>query len=133
MKCEAARTWLTQCDSMQVRTWPKKIVRHVRRCQPCRHFARGILRIEEGWRNLPLPEEGKAPSPAFLKQIDNFENPPLESEQPNESQPKKKRKPAAKPMRRTYTPMRWLGAIAAMLLIGVGALVYLAMNPRPQY
>src|SRR5476651_2515379 len=114
MKCEATGNWLTQCDSMQARTWPKKIVRHVKNCRPCRHFARGVLRLEEGWRNQPLPLEGKKPSVTFLKQIDDLENPPLEIE---EVRVQRKRKAAPAPPARVYWPKRWIGAIAAMLLL----------------
>jgi hypothetical protein len=131
MKCEAVRNWILECESLQARTWPKKFVRHVRRCRPCRHFARGLLRIEDGWRNQALPEAAKAPSPAFLKQIEDIENPPLELE-PEAVRRKRKSSPAAPSVparKKTHTPMRWVMAIAAMILVGLGALVYLAVNP----
>ncbi len=128
MKCETAKNWLTQCDSLQARTWPRKIVRHVKHCRPCRHYARGVLRLEEGWRNQPLPVEARRPSPAFLQQIEELEAPTVEVE---ETPVKRKRK--APVVRRAYWPTRWVGALAAMLLLTIGVFAWLLLTPAQSH
>jgi uncharacterized membrane protein YgcG len=117
MKCQALKDWVLQCESMSARSWPKRMVKHVKRCRPCRHFARSILRLEDAWKNQPLPKAAKKPSAAFLEQIAEIENPPAK---PEKATPKK-RKPAVLPFR----VARWAGAAAAVLLVAVGVVVFL--------
>ena len=88
MKCDALRDWVLKCDSVQVRAWPKKMVRHVKRCRPCRHFTRSILRLEDAWRHQQLPKSAKKPSAAYLEQIRELETAPAQSA--TASQPKRK-------------------------------------------
>jgi hypothetical protein len=120
MKCQSLRNWVLQCESMQVQTWPKKLVRHVKRCRPCRHFARSVLRLEDRWKNYPLPKAAKKPSAAFLKQIIELENPP--TKETPEKPSKRKRVPLA------FRPMRWIGAAAAMLLVAIAGIVIMLMS-----
>lgn len=125
MKCQSLRNWVLQCESMQVRTWPKKLVRHVKRCRPCRHFARSVLRLEDRWKHQPLPKAANKPSAAFLKQIVELENPPVKEKETSEKPRKRKRVPLA------FRPLRWVGAAAAMLLIAIGGIVIMLMSPGP--
>ena len=32
MKCEAAQEWLLQCESLQPKSWPRGVVKHLRVC-----------------------------------------------------------------------------------------------------
>lgn len=116
MKCQALRDWVLQCESMSARTWPKRMVKHVKRCRPCRHFARSILRLEDAWKHQSLPKAAKKPSAAFLEQIAELEQPPAKPEKPK-SKPRRALLP--------FRPLRLLGAAAAVFVVGVGVLLFL--------
>jgi uncharacterized membrane protein YgcG len=120
MKCQALKDWVLQCESMSARSWPKRMVKHVKRCRPCRHFARSILRLEDAWKNQPLPKAAKKPSAAFLEQIAELENPPVKAEK---TTPKKRKQAILQ-----FRVARWAGAAAAVLLIAVGVMVFMLVT-----
>ncbi len=113
MKCEAAQDWLLQCESLQPKSWPRGVVKHLRVCPACYQFGKSVKRLERAWRNLPLPEECEVAKTDFLAKLADLE----QTEKPK---PKRDRRPkrAQTPQRRPAWGMRGL-AIAACLFIGI--------------
>ena len=113
MKCEAAQDWLLQCESLQPKSWPRGVVKHLRVCTSCYQFAKGIKRLEKAWRKMPLPEECETAKAAFLAKL-------AEGVHRERPRPKRDRRPKTIPAagRRPAWGMRGLAA-AAVLFVGV--------------
>ncbi|HZZ81602.1 MAG TPA: anti-sigma factor [Gemmataceae bacterium] len=83
MKCEAAQNWLLQCESLQPKTWPVGLVKHLRVCASCYQFAKSIKRLEKAWRRIPVPAECETSKLNFLARLSQLEQAKLpEIEQP---------------------------------------------------
>ncbi len=100
MKCVFVQDWLLQCESLRPRTWPRKMARHVKTCAACYEFARSLKKLDNSWRHQTFPEEASRPSVAFLSKIQRLEE-------------------GARPAS-WVRPARWMGAVAAAFIIGVG-------------
>lgn len=110
MKCEAAQDWLLQCENLLPKTWSKDVRRHVKACAACYEFARSLKKLENAWRNQPLPAQAGKPEAKFLKRIARLEEP-------------------AQPARPWPRPGRWLSAVAAMLILGVSVVAWMLFSP----
>src|ERR1035438_10016599 len=111
MKCEAAQDWLLQCESLQPKSWPRGVVKHLRVCTACYQFAKGVKRLEKAWRNLPIPEGCDDAKANFLARLSSADHPAL-------PKPRRDRRPKQAPRRQPAWGMRWLAA-AAVLFIGI--------------
>lgn len=120
MKCESAQDWLLQCDEIRPKSWPREVRHHVKACTACYQFAKSIKKLENAWRNQPLPSDAKKPGIKFLKKIARLEETP----QPTKPTPSKQ-----KPTPFWVRPARWLSAAAAVLIVGVGVFGYLLLTP----
>jgi hypothetical protein len=87
---------------------PPEVAEHVAGCAECREFAERLGRLEQRWRNEPLPPSAHAARDAFLQRLP----------QPEPSRPR----------RRWVAPPRW--AIAASLLMALGVCAWLFSQPR---
>lgn len=112
MKCESVQDWLLQCDNLQPKTWPRDLRHHVKACSACYEYARSLKRLEKSWRDQPLPSQSRKPRPKFLKRITRLERPE-----------------PTKPTGRSWRPVRWLSAIAAVLVVGVSILAFMLIAP----
>lgn len=119
MKCEAAQDWLLQCESLQPKSWPRGVVKHLRVCPSCYQFAKQIKRLEKAWRNVPVPEECEGAKMMFLAKLADLE----QSEKPRPKRERRMKVPASRPA--GWGNMRWLAVAAALFLgiLGVGWLL----------
>jgi hypothetical protein len=69
MKCRVARDWLLRAENPGDlgQAYPG-VVEHVRACPRCRRVLRDVRRLEELWRELPLPASMESAKAAFLEQ-----------------------------------------------------------------
>jgi hypothetical protein len=113
MKCEAAQDWLLQCESLQPKSWPRGVVKHLRVCTACYQFAKGVKRLEKAWRNQPVPEESEAAKTNFLAKLSEMER----AEKPK---PKRDRRAKQPQSARRRPPWGMIGlGIAASIFIGI--------------
>ena len=112
MKCETAQEWLLQCESLQPKSWPRGVVKHLRVCTTCYQFGKGVKRLERAWRNLPVPAECEPAKANFLAKLADLK-------QTERHKPKRGHRPKKLPTpHRPTWGMRWL-AVAACLFIGI--------------
>ena len=115
MKCESVQDRLLQCENLRPKSWPREMRHHVKACSACYEFAKSLKRLEKAWCDQPLPSQARKPRPKFLKRIARLERPA----------PLKPLKPAS----RSWRPVRWLSAVAAVLIVGMGGLALLVFVP----
>ena len=121
MKCKSVQTWLLQVETLHVKDWPRNMNRHLKRCAACAKIARQLYKLEEGWRNQPVPEGCDQAKAAFLEKLSTLEQ-PEKREKP--ARREKRVKPAKlKPTARRWSPLRWAAA-AAVLLIGISGWLF---------
>jgi hypothetical protein len=123
MNCEYVHTWLMQVDSLLVKDWPRDMNRHFKACVACAKLARNLYKLEEAWRDLPLPEGCERAKADFLKKISK---PTKTQKSPQSEESGKPEK--VKPMGRPWHPVRWV-AVAAMLFIGISAFSWMLFMP----
>jgi hypothetical protein len=73
------------------------------------------MKLERSWRNQPLPTQAHKPKAKFLKKIVRLEHAPT----------------VATP-HLPFRPARWLAAVAAILVVGAGAVILLVMPSQIQ-
>jgi hypothetical protein len=142
MNCQAVRDRLMQGESLQVKDWPRSMNRHLKECPTCAKLARNLYKLEDAWRNQPIPEECEAAKATFLDKLNSMAAPPqveadeqpatVKFEQPAKPRKAGKQKGSSKPARRQPGSMRW-AALAAMVLIGISVVaVMFATNNKAQ-
>ena len=69
MNCEYVHTWLMQVESLLVKDWPRDMNRHLKSCVGCAQLARNLFKVEQAWREQPVPEGCDKAKTKFLKSI----------------------------------------------------------------
>jgi hypothetical protein len=100
MDCQQSRDWLLNADDPR-RSSPE-VAQHLTGCADCRTLASELVQLEQNWRAIPVPPEAEKARQAFLERLP--------------------RPMVAMPRRRALGLVRW--AVAALLLLGVGALTW---------
>jgi len=67
MNCIETRDLLLQAESLAELQEPT--IAHVRECAACGQLARDVERLEQEWRELPLPASADVAREAFLTQL----------------------------------------------------------------
>jgi hypothetical protein len=104
MNCSETQDLLLQAAS--IRDVPASVADHVRDCPECGQLVRDVERLEQQWRELPLPATVDAGREAFLRQL---------------------AQPAVRKAAGRFTPPRW--AVAAVVLLAVGAAGWFVLPP----
>ena len=58
-----------QGDSLQVKDWPRSMNRHLKECPACAKLARNLYKLEDAWRNQPIPEACNVAKASFLDKL----------------------------------------------------------------
>ena len=103
MNCQNAQDWLLQSDLSAGEVAPVDVAAHVSHCPRCQAFADKLRGLEQAARSLPSPAGAEASREAFLQRLQRGEV---------------KIKPVRVSMPRV---VKWVAAVAAMLLLAVGA------------
>jgi hypothetical protein len=74
MKCKSVQHWLLQVQSLHVKDWPRNMNRHLKRCAGCARIARLLFKVEEAWRNQPVPAECAKAKAVFLAKLPSLED-----------------------------------------------------------
>jgi len=112
--CRQVQDWLLQAeDAHPVRCDAPAVATHLRRCAPCRGLAGRLVRLEDAWRDFPLPAGADQARAAFVQRV------------PDRPLP---RHPARPPLLRFLTGRRW--AVAALLLLTTGVGFLLMLPPQ---
>ena len=118
MKCKSVQIWLQQVETLHVKDWPRNMNRHLKRCAACAKSARQLYKLEEGWRNQPVPEGCDQAKADFIEKLSTLDQ-PEKREKP--ARREKRVKPAMpRPTIRLWNPTRWAAA-AAVVLVGISA------------
>ncbi len=105
MICERVQDWLLRSERPgRLADAPEGVTLHVRACPACQDLIRCLERIEQKWRNEPVPVTAHAVRDSFMSRL----NPPA---QPRPT------------FRRWFAPAA--SAIAASLLLAIGLSVWL--------
>src|SRR5262245_44288430 len=112
MDCQRAQDWLLQAEDPRPGCFPAEVAEHVGRCPTCGQLGLQLARLEQAWRQQPLPPSAETARAAFLKRLPS---------RPNSLGPRRLRFPR-------LTPPRW--AIAALVLLTVGMSAWL-LWPAP--
>lgn len=111
MTCDQIRDRLLHSDDPRPEAGAApELAAHLAGCEACRAFAAQLKQLEAVWRALPAPAEAEVARLAFLEKL------------PRPATP-------AKPQAAKGWATRW--AVAALLLLGVGALVW-TLTPTPE-
>jgi hypothetical protein len=98
--------------------------RHLKRCAACAKNARLLYKLEEGWRNQPIPKECDQAKAVFLEKLGALEQPEKLEKREKPARREKRVKPGKpRPTVLRWNPMRWTAA-AAVLLIGLSAWLF---------
>src|SRR5262249_15308552 len=111
MNCQSLRNWLLQVDSLQPKDWPAEVANHLKSCARCVKYVNALSKLEKSWREQPLPADCARAKAAFLNVVTTLA-----------------RKAEPRPVVRRWHPARW-GAAAAMVLVVLGILAWLALSP----
>jgi hypothetical protein len=115
MDCHQAREWLLRADDPHPeRCGLPELTEHLKGCAACAWLAVGLQRLEQAWRDVPLPADSHRARDAFLQRL-----------------PAAVAAAARQPLpilRRFRTP-RWTAAAALFLVAGV-ALWMLFFTPQ---
>jgi hypothetical protein len=113
MDCKRAQDWLLQAEDPRAECCPADVADHVRRCPACGRLGARLARLEEAWRQQPLPAGAEPARAAFLKRL------PV---RPQSLTPWRHRLPR-------LTPPRW--AVAALVFLTLGLSAWL-LWPSPE-
>lgn len=113
MICQTARDWLLNADHpARLADAPADVASHIHGCSDCQQLMAKIARLDQAWRDLPLPATAQSTKAKFLKQT--FNRP---------AQPRV-------PVRRTWVlPAGVSAAVSLALLLVIGLAVWLAPAP----
>jgi len=110
MLCETARDWLLHAGHpVRLADAPPDVATHVHGCPDCQQVMAKIARLDQAWRDLPLPATAQSTKAKFLEQTLN--------------RPAAPRKPAR---RRWVLPAGISSAVTLALLLAIGLAVWLA-------
>jgi hypothetical protein len=112
MNCQSLRNWLLQVDSLQPKDWPAEVANHLKSCARCVKYVNALSKLEKSWREQPLPADCARAKAAFVNIVTTL----AKSARP-------------KPAVRRWHPARWGAAAAAMILIALGLVAWLALSP----
>jgi hypothetical protein len=104
MNCQRAQDWLLQADRPgRLEEAPAEVGTHVRTCADCRRLVGKLERLEQHWREEPLPAEAEKARDAFLQRL------PAAATAPSVTHPP-----------RRWSLPRWLVAAGVFLAVGLG-------------
>jgi hypothetical protein len=113
MDCQRAQDWLLQAEDPRLERCPAEVADHLRRCPACGRLGAQLARLEQVWRQQPLPASAEPARAAFLKRF---------PARPSSPVPRRLLLPR-------LTPPRW--AVAALVLLTVGLSAWL-LCPAPE-
>src|SRR5262245_1243041 len=117
MNCQQVQDWLLQADDPRPdRCGSPELAGHVEQCDSCRRLADQLVRLEQAWRNIPLPAGADRARIMFLDQM---------------TCPSVIQSLARRSWFRDPIPRRW--AVAAVILIAVGAGALLLFQTPPTH
>ncbi|MFL5338612.1 MAG: hypothetical protein ACJ8F7_00460 [Gemmataceae bacterium] len=102
MICERVQEWLLRAESLAGA--PEGVAIHLRSCPDCQRLVQRVGRLEQRWRDEPLPASAHDSRDAFLQRL----------------------KPTVQPRpayRRWLAPAVWAVAASLLLMIGLSALL----------
>jgi hypothetical protein len=109
MDCQQARTRLLQAEDPRP-DGSAELAAHLESCAACRRLSAKVLRLEQAWRDLPLPARAEQAREAFLTRL------------PRRPVRRRQARVAPPPWWRT-APARWaVAAVAASVVIAAVAL-----------
>jgi hypothetical protein len=104
MDCDHARDWLLQSETpSRPADAPPAVAEHVHACTACQQLAHDLERLEQRWRDVPLPASAVAARDAFLERL---------ADRPAPAAPR--------PSTRLVAVPRWAVAAAVLLTLGLG-------------
>src|SRR5437879_4492150 len=110
MICPTARDWLLQANHpVRLADAPPDVAAHVHGCPDCQQVMAKVARVDEAWRNRPLPATVHSTKAKFLEETLNRPAPP--------------RIPAR---RRWVLPAGVYAAVSLALLLAIGLTIWLA-------
>jgi hypothetical protein len=71
MDCQQVQEWLFRTDVLHPESVDHEHAAHIDSCVDCRGVAAGIKRLEQDWRDMPLPASALAAKAKFLTTLDS--------------------------------------------------------------
>jgi hypothetical protein len=109
MNCDLAQTWLLNADApADYPAGAAEIAEHVRGCGQCQKLAQDVVRLEQLWRDRPLPGRAETSKAGFLVRLQQLPAPASE-----------------KPKAHRWSALRyWAAAALLFIVLGGGFLFF---------
>jgi hypothetical protein len=128
MNCQTACEQMTHADNPDLTTLPAEIRAHVGQCQACRAFLGRLARLEQSWRDLPLPNSALRGRDEFLARLEDRTPPQVLLTRPGNCVCPATDHP--RPRKNRWSRPRATLATAAVLLLGLGLLLFRPAESR---
>src|SRR5437773_5935151 len=110
MICQTAGDWLLHADHpVRLGDAPPDVAGHINSCPDCQQVMAKIARLDQAWRDLPLPATAHSTKKEFLAKTLN--------------------RPSVPARRRWVLPASVSATVSLALLIAIGLAVWLAPAP----